>query len=155
MSTPDRRRYQNRLDDLFTRVGSVSEHDEIRAHWARYLCVLCSGYVEVAVREILGEYARRTASPEIRRFVIKSLEAFQNPNMKKILELCGRFRDDWRIEIESQTEGSLKDAIDGLVAIRHNIAHGRDTGISIVTVRDYYNRAKKVVALLEGKCLGE
>src|SRR5438105_4926411 len=103
-------RQRDILNSLFTKVGSLSTDDlELRSHWARYLCVLVDGHIEVAVRAIYEDYARRVTGA---RFVINyaesNLRRFQNPSMNRILELTGRFSPDWADELREQTEGRLK-----------------------------------------------
>ena len=39
-------RYQQRLDDLFKKIVAFAEDIELQSHWARYLCILVSGFLE-------------------------------------------------------------------------------------------------------------
>jgi RiboL-PSP-HEPN len=72
--------------------------------------------------------------------------------MGKILELARSFDPEWADELEAVTIGKLKDAIDSIVANRHNIAHGQYTGITLAAIIDYYASAVKVLELIEGQC---
>ncbi|HDM77675.1 MAG TPA: hypothetical protein ENG51_14575 [Deltaproteobacteria bacterium] len=137
-------RYKSRLDDLFKKVTSVDDL-ELQAHWARYLCVLVSGFIEIAIKEILDDYAARRASPEISNYVSRELRKETNLKMNKIIRLLSQFNGDWGEELERQTEGELKDAIDSIVANRHRIAHGQDTGVSFLQVKRWYEKTKDVV----------
>ncbi len=47
---------KDRLDYLFSRVNEFSEDLELQSHWARYLCVRVSGFIETSIRSILSEY---------------------------------------------------------------------------------------------------
>ena len=80
-------RFQDRLDDLFGRIGSLTDDLEMQAHWAKYLCILCSGFLETSVRAIYRQHVRACAAPHVVNFVETKLKAFQNPRMQKILEL--------------------------------------------------------------------
>ena len=142
-----------RLDALFSSARSLDSEPEIQSHWARYLCVLTAGFVEQGIRTIVSEYCRHKASPQVLRFVQARLHKFQNPKMGKILEIVGQFDNDWKVRLEAQCLGELKDAIDSIMANRNSIAHGRDTNIGLVSIRDYYQRAKRVLEHIEQICL--
>jgi len=142
-------RLEARLNDLFQRVAEFQHDPEIQAHWAKYLCVLCSGYLETSVRTILENHVRTKASPHIADFVADTVADFQNPKMPKILEILGKFKGQWRDNLEAKSEGRLKDAVDSIVANKNNIAHGRDVGVTYVNVKEYFECAKEVVGLLE------
>jgi len=142
-------RLEARLNDLFRRVAVFQHDPEIQAHWAKYLCVLCSGYLETSVRTILENYVRTNAPPHIADFVADTVGDFQNPKMPRILEILGKFKGQWRENLAAKSEGRLKDAVDSIVANKNNIAHGRDVGVTYVTVKDYFECAKEVIGLLE------
>jgi hypothetical protein len=141
--------HKDRLDALFSKVGSLGGDSEMQSHWSRYLCVLVSGFIEASVRGLLADFAVNKSHRSIAAFVDRHLEGFQNPKMEKILALVGSFCEDWQNKLRASTNGELKDAIDSVVANRHLIAHGRSVNISFVTIKDYYSRTVKVVDLLE------
>ena len=144
-------RYQQRLDVLFEKVKDISDL-ELQSHWARYLCILVSGYLETSVRAIYSEYTSKRADENVANYVSSRLGSFQSPRMGNILELTRAFSLQWAEELENATEGELKESVDSIVANRHNIAHGRDVGISYVTIREYYQNAVKVIELIEDQC---
>jgi len=72
--------------------------------------------------------------------------------MAKILDLAGSFSSDWRAELEAACAGAPKEAIDSIVANRHNIAHGQTVGISLVRIREYYRHAMTVLDLIDDQC---
>jgi len=152
MTNPDLLRYSRKLDDLFQKAQQLSQDPELQSHWSRYLCVLVCGFLETGVRTTYGEYARTKAHPNVGRYVNKQLELFRSPKMGHILDLTRLFCKEWAEDLELQTDGELKDAVDSIVAIRHQIAHGNDTGISYVQVREYYRSVVKVIKLLEEQC---
>jgi len=144
-------RYQQRLDDLFEKVKDIPDF-ELQSHWARYLCVLVSGYLETSVRAIYSEYSNKRANRNVANYVSSGLERFQSPKMGNILDLTRAFSLQWAEELENVTEGELKESVDSIVANRHNIAHGRDSGISYARIREYYQNAIKVIELIEKQC---
>ncbi|MFH1011806.1 MAG: MAE_28990/MAE_18760 family HEPN-like nuclease [bacterium] len=145
-------RYQLRLDNLFKQIDALAPDPEMQSHWARYLCILTAGYLEVSVREILSDYTSKVANRNVGNLVRRYLEGFHNPNMERILQVVGRFDKDWGDSLKSDTEGQLKEAVDSIMANRHNIAHGKQSGISFVQIKEYYEQAKKVAELIENMC---
>jgi hypothetical protein len=145
-------RYQKRLDGLFKQVSLMRDNAELQSHWARYLCILVSGFLEVSVRSLYSGYAKSKAAPYVVNFVERNLERLQNPNMEKILSIAVSFSPEWEAELRAATEGALKDAVDSVVANRNSISHGQDVGITYVRVSDYYKRVVRVLELVERHC---
>lgn len=151
MRNPEIVRYRQRLDSLFERVRDI-EDLELKSHWARYLCVLVSGYLETSVRAIYNEYASKRADENVSNFVSNGLRRFQNPKMGNILNLAETFNLQWAEELKNNIDDELKESINSIVANRHNIAHGRDSDISYVRIFKYYQNAVKVIELIEKQC---
>jgi hypothetical protein len=145
--------YQQRLDHLFEQVKSIPGDSELQSHWARYLCILVSGYIETSVIAIYIEYTKGKASPDVLNFVERRLLSQQNLNMDKIIQLVGTFNNKWAEDLSTATRGELKDAVDSIVANRNKIAHGENVGLSYVRLREWYKCVVKVIALIDGQCL--
>ena len=155
MKNPDVHKHKQRLDNLFQQVENLPEDaPEIRAHWARYLCVLTCGFIEQSVRAVYTAYAAEVANPKVASYVAAHLERTPNPNMGVILQIAGQFSPEWKSELADKTEGRLKEVVNSIVANRHSIAHGHDVGITYVTISDYYRDAVKVIELIEEQCEG-
>lgn len=143
-------RQNDRLDWLFDRVADAAGDDpELKSHWARYLCVVVCGFIENGVEEILLEYTNKHSDTNVTNFVSRDLKLFQNPKVGKIAELLGSFSRTWQIEIEMNFSDELKAAVDSVVTSRHGIAHGGSTGITFVTIQDYYKRVVEFIDRLE------
>ena len=147
-------RRKQALDHLYSQISRLKEDPELQAHWARYLCVLTSGFMEQSIRVIFADYARRQAGPHVGNYVSDQLRAFQNAKMEKILNLVRQFNPTWEEEVRSATSDDVRVAIDSIVARRHEIAHGMSSGISFYQMRDYYSRAVKILEILEQQCAG-
>ena len=143
---------KDRLDDLFNKVNEFSGDLELQSHWARYLCVRVSGFIEISVRAILVEYAKNQSAPPVANYVERQLNQFQNPNMERLLQLLQSFRSTWADELKTATEGESKDAIDSIIANRNQIAHGENANITYVSIRRYYQNALTVIDLIEKQC---
>lgn len=51
------------LEDTFKRAEKVGGDTELQSDFARYLCVLVSGFLEKAVAELILEHARLSLRP--------------------------------------------------------------------------------------------
>ncbi len=145
-------RYRKQLDHLFGRAVSLSSDMELQAHWAKYLCVLVSGFIETSIRSIYGAYAKTRADQKVSRYVDHKLDSFQNPKMQRILDLTAQFSPDWERNLKNATEGEIKDAVDSIVANKNMIAHGESVGITYSRVESYYKNVLKVVELIDKQC---
>lgn len=143
--------YRQRLDNLFEGIKDIPE-GELQSHWARYLCILVSGYLEISIRALYSEYASKKAHRNVANYASSRLERFQSPKMGNIIDLTRAFNSQWAEELENATEGEIKDSVDSVVAERHNIAHGRSSGISYVRIREYYKNVTKALELIEKQC---
>ena len=130
----------------------MPDNVELQSHWARYLCILTSAFLELALRELYGHYARQRSAPFVANYVERNLGYVQNPSMDRILTLAGSFSPEWASKLKDQTEGELKDAVDSVVANRNRIAHGEDVGITYARVADYYRRVVRVIEIVEEQC---
>ena len=141
--------HKKRIDDLFEKVTLLSFDLEIQSHWARYLCILVCGFVEVSVNTILDEYTKKHSNSQVADYVHSQLDWFQNPNSTKILNLIGSFNLSWKNSLELSIVDEKKDAIDSIVANKNLISHGITTGISYMRLKGYYDQACKVIDLIK------
>ena len=152
MKTYAVKQHKQRLDEVFKKISALAPDPEVQSHWARYLCVLVSGFLETSVKSVVGEYVKKRSSSEVSRFVESRLKGFQNPNMQRILELSGQFNPAWRDRLESATKGEMKLAVDSIVANRNQIAHGESVEITYSRVQRYYENVVSVIELIEEQC---
>ncbi|MET9020699.1 HEPN domain-containing protein [Actinopolymorpha sp. NPDC004070] len=143
--------YKSRLERAI-KLAEPIDDAELQAHLARHICVLCSGFLEVAVVSVLSQYVSNKSAPQVATYVKASLSQFQNPKMSKILELVGKFDSDWRRDLTVLFEGELKDSVDSIVANRHAIAHGRQTTVTLQNLKSYYRNASTVIDYLASHC---
>lgn len=129
-------------------VDTLPRDAEVLAHYSKYLCVLCSGFIEIAVRSILSDYAKRTASTTS-DYVSAQLDRFQNPKSEAIAQLIGTFDKSWESVFRQRIEGAPFDSVNSIVDNRNKIAHGENVGISFHTLKGYFENAKKVIELID------
>ncbi|MCG8348560.1 MAG: MAE_28990/MAE_18760 family HEPN-like nuclease, partial [Chloroflexales bacterium] len=145
-------RQRDQLDNLFKKVSGLQGDLELQAHFARYLCILVSGFLENAIITIYSTYAHDKAAPNVANYVETQLGRSQNPNMERILQVSGAFNPQWRSDIENNLPGEVKDSVNSIVNTRNQIAHGESTGITYITIKNYYDNALKLIDFLRRQC---
>ena len=143
------------LKSLIKRTGhGPSTRDlEMLGHWGRYLCVLTSGFVENAVREILSQYTRASASPAVSRYAIRHIDDIRNPKAGRLVEIMSSFDSRWGRELEDFLQDNFRgDAVNSIMQNRHLIAHGRNSNITVGQVDQCLTRIVEIVDLLERQC---
>lgn len=141
-------RLQKRLDATFSRMPSSSNDLEVQADYAKYLCVLVSGFFECAIVALVLDHVERKSSEQVMSFAEGQLDRWTNPNVEKITNLFGAFSADWRERILAHLVDQRKDSINGLVALRHKIVHGESVGTSLSQIKTHYQTICQVVAFL-------
>jgi hypothetical protein len=141
-------RLRQRLDATFGRIPASVADLEVQADFAKYLCVLVSGFFENAVVALIINYVEYRSSAEVMSFVERSLERWTNPRVEKITDLFGAFSADWRNTLSAYLVDKRKDSINSLVALRHKIAHGESVGTTISQVKSHYATITEVVDFL-------
>ena len=126
---------------------------ELQGHWGRYLCVLTAGFAENSLREIYKDYVSRTADPATSNYATSELEQLQNPKAARFISVAHAFKPEWSDALDSFLEDNKrKDAIDSIMNNRHQIAHGKNVGISVVRVQEYLDRIIEIVEFIEEQC---
>lgn len=141
-------RLTRRLDSTFGRAPPSNSEVETQADFAKYLCILVSGFLENALIALLLDMTQRRSSPEVALFVERRLDHWTNPNAEKICQLLGEFSSAWRLSAEAFLVDERKAAVNSLVALRHKIAHGESVGTSLAQVKAYYATASEVVSFV-------
>ena len=133
---------------------SCGDNLELQGHWGKYTCVLASGFLENAISEIFTDFVNDSAAPAISSYTMKTLSKIQNPKSNKFIETASQFKKEWGESLESflEEDKSRKDAIDSIMTNRHLVAHGKNTNISIVKVKEYLEKSVEVIDFLEKKC---
>ena len=142
-------RMQARLDAAFQRVDTLGTTDlEIRSDFARYLCILVSGFVENAVTALMTAYCRARSQPAVANYAAAQLNRLQNLNGERLMQIVGAFDPQWREDLIAFLDGPRKDALDSVLGLRNQIAHGESVGVTYVRIKEYYTRVKEIVSFL-------
>jgi RiboL-PSP-HEPN len=148
--TPTYFSLDKKIDYLLGKIKDVDD-DYLRSHIANYVCVLLSGLLESAVREIISASSERTSAPRISNFVKSRMEAFRNPDIERIFGLLSSFDKGIADRLEAFWDEEIKDAVGSIVGNRHLIAHGRDTSVTFSRVSEWYTNAQRLIAFLEAE----
>jgi RiboL-PSP-HEPN len=138
-------RLRKRLDATFGRMPTSSSDLEVQADFAKYLCVLVSGFFENAIVALILYYVEQRSSGEVASFVERQLDRWTNPNVEKIATLFGSFNSGWRDQLNAYFVDQRKDSVNSLIALRHQIAHGESVGTSLSQVKAHYATILQVV----------
>ncbi len=145
-----------RLDNLYIKsVQACGDDLEMRAEWARYLCVLYAGLIEKAVKEIYSDFAYKKVADPIARYVSVQVGRIRSPKCTSLLETVAAFKQEWRDELATfVADEGRAEAIDSIMTNRHLIAHGKhsDSRISLAQLDEYRKKAVAVLELMEEQC---
>lgn len=146
--------YRARIENLIKKTEDITDDLELKSVLSCYLCILVSGFLEVAIRNIFENYTILYSSSEnIVKYISQRLKYFQNPNSSKILNLIGDFSSNWRVTLEKHEDGEWKEAVDTIVANRHNLAHGRSVQITVIRVKNCYRSINSLIDFLINDCV--
>lgn len=132
-------------------LGKLKELDDdyLRSHIANYVCVLLSGLLEAAIREIVSADAERKSAPRIANYVKSRMEGFRNPDVEKISGLVHSFDQAAGDRLEVFWKDEIRDAVGSIVGNRHLIAHGRDTTLTFSRVSEWHEYTRKLIGFFE------
>ncbi len=156
MNNRELSRQYDQLSRLFDKTKDFVDKDigiDVIAHWAKYLCVLCAGFLENSLAEIYSDFSSRTANNKVANFSRASLERINNPKTEIFVRVTNNFDQAWGTSLEAYVEeNGRKQAIDSIMSHRHRIAHGKDSDITIHRLSDYYKKSLEVITFIEKLC---
>lgn len=134
------------LDATFARAKKIDPSEiELRADFARHLCVLVSGFLDQTIKNYTAEYVRKRSNPVVTNYVVRSIKNLTNLKTEKLRQHLLVFDSTWQASVDKLLAEERKDAIDSLVDLRHGIAHGQPDDVTLVRVESYYKEIVKVV----------
>ena len=95
--------------------------------------------------ELLIEYVRTHSDSRTQRHVENTVRHLTNLKTKRLIDVVGTLDPEWRSELETFIVDEYKDALDGIVDLRNNVAHGRYVGVTLSRVHEYYTRVKTII----------
>jgi hypothetical protein len=141
------KRRRDRLKSVFSLVKSESLSAESNAHFARYLCILVSGYAEQSIKALIAEYVEVRSAPTVRRHVNYQMRTLRNIDTDKLKQLVDSFDPEWWTYISASCSEEL-DALTSVASTRNSVSHGGDSGITLNTIEGYFNDISRLLAQL-------
>jgi uncharacterized protein (DUF1015 family) len=99
---------------------------------------------------LYSNFISLNAKKPVANYSIVQIAKVQNPKTKRFIEIARAFKNAWADDLEKFVEqDGRKEAIDAIMANRHLIAHGQNSGITVARVSDYLNKAEEVLEFIE------
>ena len=133
---------------------ACGEQIELQNEWATYLCIVSAGLIENALHEIYTDYVKQSSSGPVTRFALCAFNKISNPKTKTFVEVARIGKEEWARDLENYVgEKGRKEAIDTIMNNRHQIAHGKNSSITVSQINDYLKRSVEVLDFIEQQCL--
>ena len=130
--------------------AAIDASHENRSRIAQLMAVWISGYLEVTCRDVLLTYAERRSDESVARFVGLQLRRLRSPNTRAILNLVDSFDESRAKELEKFiSQKRIKESIDGVVALRNQIAHGISANTTITNVKIQFDDSRQLAEKLK------
>jgi hypothetical protein len=130
-------------------LDRVADSSELQAECARHLCVLVSGFVERSIAEIILAYAEDRAAPILRSYIDTTLRRLTNVDKERLLTVVGSLDARWRSELDLFVVDKRLAALNSVVGLRNDIAHGGSGSISLDQVERYWTTIQEIIDKLE------
>ena len=150
----DRARYRQRIKALLAREvgvgGGFAAEIEVQAHWAKYNCVLISGYLEQAIKEILLGHVSASSPRRVVRYVETGWPSSKNMSVEAITKILNQFDQRWGERFEAWTrESERKKEVNEIIKWRNDIAHGNEANTNNVTKASVAQKFKVACDLVD------
>jgi len=143
--------HRRRIVATFQRASGVVGNgaDEIRSDYARFLCILVSGWIEKSVASIVLAYAEGKCPRPLQSHLESSLKRLTNVTAERLLSTMGSLDMGWREQLASGLSDEQTSALNSIVGLRNDIAHGGGGSLSLAGVTGYWNAAQAAVEQFE------
>ena len=147
MSVRDARILDTSIDSTYQEALELA--DENRFRLAQLMTIWVSGYLEITCRDVLLTYTERKSDEAVARFVGQNLQRMRGPNTEEIFKLVRSFDKDRANELKEFFQGRIKESVDGVVALRNQIAHGGPANTTIANVKTQFEDSKRLAGKLK------
>ena len=146
----DRQRLRNLVNKPPTSAEGIGHETAVKAHWAKYICVLISGFMEQAIKEIFLEHTFSKASPRVYDYIAGTWPKSINMECDAIGKVLGHFDNEWEAGFTKWlSESERKKEINEIVSWRNSIAHGMEKSTSNVTLQSVTNKFQIACSLVD------
>lgn len=144
--------HRRRIEATFKRASAIAvgaEGDEMKSDYAKYLCILVSGWIEKAVGSMILAYASDKSPQPLQSHLESSMKRLTNVSAEKLLVTMGSLDKQWRDRLESLLTDEQAKALNSVVGLRNDIAHGGGGSLSLNGVDKYWRAAQEAIAHFE------
>jgi hypothetical protein len=138
---------ETRIEHLLVMADSVDD-ERLKAEITKYLFILMCSYLEMSIRRVVHNFTNNRSHRHVTHYVDATLQNLYNPNMERIVQLAARFNSDLSDRVRNDLDGSMADAIDSVVAVRRQAAHGMNVGATLVSAAEYYSSLQRAIGEL-------
>lgn len=147
MSVRDARILETSIDSTYQEALELADENQFRL--AQLMTIWVSGYLEVTCRDVLLTYTERKSDEAVARFVGQNLQRMRSPNTEEIFKLVHSFDKDRASKLKEFFQGRIKESVDGVVALRNQIAHGGPANTTISNVKTQFEDSKRLAGKLK------
>lgn len=81
-----------KIQNLLSEADSFdADQIGLQVHWANYICVISSGFLENAIKEVYSKYSRSCSNKSVSNYVESNLPRIQNPKSLRFLKILSSF----------------------------------------------------------------
>lgn len=115
-------RYKNAISYIPT--SELRLQEDLR----RYLCLRCAGFLEQITFVAITDFLNRKSSGPTLEFATSFFHTAPNLGVNAFLRLIARFGTNYEEALDDFLTQSRRDALNDLLSVRNDIAHGRYLG---------------------------
>lgn len=141
-------KHVRQIEEMFGRADLLANDLRLQADYGRYLCIAVSGLLEKSLQELAMEACRRQCSGPVVNLAHSYLDWSRPPTFETIMGLLQRFSIDWADKFSDFVSLESKEAINSVVGLRNDIAHGGGASVTPGRMHDYYSSIRPVVDFL-------
>lgn len=146
---------QNQLAEINTLIAMSPSDSILQLHWGRYMCVMVAGFMENALQTIYTEYVANSANSNVANYANAHIRRIRNPTADTLIGTARAFNSLWGDNLRDFINRSQRgDALRAVMDNRHNIAHGRQSTVSVNQVAEYLSKCVEIIDFIESQCLG-
>ncbi|MDC7772229.1 HEPN domain-containing protein [Priestia megaterium] len=146
-------------EDELQVIDEFIEKDKFNSknpYLVKYCVIRVSGAIELAFKTIIADAFDFNANERVKNFAEKEIrDSSKNPSYSNICTLLKKIDNVWNeqfkrnINVEKARDSSLLTSLESLNEARNSFAHGKTTTVSMDGVILYFNKASKIIEILD------
>jgi hypothetical protein len=127
------------------------EEPEDQSHWAKYLTVLISGYLEQSVKEVFLELSASYETTRLEQYIDNTWPKSRSMRSSVVQEILESFDEGWRQSFDGwlSDRENYKSELNSLIQGRYDVAHGKEANTNNITLGSARRRMEIAFELIE------